>query len=214
MFIYIIKCPGICEILLYSTGHRLVLNKSYEEILLGQSLWITLYVTLYNAGRLIAIQSLGPVAVESDDCLGAEQEKTTDQLLVRAPRWVTVKGVGGVYSEEESPTSNESISSPTISSTSGPNASWKPQLIRQQTNPSTSLPTNKWPWSTPAPADLSRSSHAADPALCGCQLTYRENNQGQQVKPYFSTIALVYFLVTLYTYDIAKLLLSPKNKAF
>ena len=81
------------------------------------------YITLFNAGRLVAIQSLGPVAVESDNCLGAEQEKTTDQLLVRAPRWVTVKGVGGDYSEEESPTSNESISSPTISSTSGPNAS-------------------------------------------------------------------------------------------
>ena len=81
------------------------------------------YITIFNAGRLIAIQSLGPVAVESDNCLGAEQEKTTDQLLVRAPRWVTVKGVGEVYSEEESPTSNESISSPTISSTSGPNAS-------------------------------------------------------------------------------------------
>ena len=80
------------------------------------------YVTLFNAGRLIAIQSLGPVAVESDNCLGAEQEKTTDQLLVRAPHWVTVKGVGGVHSEEESPTTNESISSPTISSTSGPNA--------------------------------------------------------------------------------------------
>ena len=77
------------------------------------------YITLFNAGRLIAIQSLGPVAVESDNCLGAEMEKTTDQLLVRAPRWVTVKGVGG---EEESPTTNESISSPTISSTSGPNA--------------------------------------------------------------------------------------------
>ena len=42
LFIYIIKCPGICEILTYFTGHRLVLNKSYEEILLGQSLWITL----------------------------------------------------------------------------------------------------------------------------------------------------------------------------
>jgi hypothetical protein len=92
------------------------------------------YVTLFNAGRLIAIQSLGPVAVESDDCLGAEQEKTTDQLLVRAPRWVTEKGVGEVYSKEESPTSNEerissptsneeSVSSPTISSTSGSNSS-------------------------------------------------------------------------------------------
>ena len=102
------------------------------------------YVTLFNAGRLIAVQSLGPVAVESDDCLGAEQEMTTDQLLVRAPRWVTEKGVGGVYSKEESPTSNEEsissptsnegsnssptsneeiISSPTISSTSGPNSS-------------------------------------------------------------------------------------------
>ena len=96
------------------------------------------YITLFNAGRLIAIQSLGPAAVEGDDCQGAEQEMTTDQLLVRAPRWVTVKGVGGVYSEEESPTSNEesisssiisstsiveSISSPTISSTSGPNSS-------------------------------------------------------------------------------------------
>ena len=92
------------------------------------------YITLFNAGRLIAIQSLGPVAVESDNCLGAEQEKTTDQLLVRAPRWVTEKGVGGVYSKEESPTSNEksissptsneeSVSSPTISSTSGPNSS-------------------------------------------------------------------------------------------
>ena len=102
------------------------------------------YITLFNAGRLIAVQSLGPVAVESDDCLGAEQEKTTDQLLVRAPRWVTEKGVGGVYSKEESPTINEEsissptsnegsnssptsneeiISSPTISSTSGPNSS-------------------------------------------------------------------------------------------
>ena len=43
------------------------------------------YLTLYNAGRLIAIQSLGPVAVEGDNCGSEEQEKTTEQLLVSTP---------------------------------------------------------------------------------------------------------------------------------
>ena len=85
------------------------------------------YVTLYNAGRLIAIQTLGPVAVEGDNCGSAEQEKTTDQLLVSTPSWVMKEGVND---EEEismmSPTSTsneECISSTTISSITGPNSS-------------------------------------------------------------------------------------------
>ena len=40
------------------------------------------YLTFYNAGRLIAMQSLRPVAAEEDTCEVAEQEKATDQLLV------------------------------------------------------------------------------------------------------------------------------------
>ena len=42
----------------------------------------TKYVTLYNAGRLIAMQSLGPDVAKEDTCEVAEQEKATDQLLV------------------------------------------------------------------------------------------------------------------------------------
>ena len=34
LFIYIIKCPGISEILTYFTGHRVLFNKSYKEIFL------------------------------------------------------------------------------------------------------------------------------------------------------------------------------------
>ena len=49
------------------------------------------YLTFYDAGRLIAMQSLRPVAAEEDTCEVAEQEKATDQLLVSAPNWVVTR---------------------------------------------------------------------------------------------------------------------------
>ena len=72
------------------------------------------YVTLYNAGRLIAYQTLEPAAAKRGVTGSAEQVKATDQQLDSA--------TGGVMERvnverEEASTSNGEISSTTISST-------------------------------------------------------------------------------------------------
>ena len=72
------------------------------------------YVTLYNAGRLIAYQTLEPAAAKRGVTGSAEQVKATDQQLDSA--------TGGVMERvnverEEASTRNGEISSTTISST-------------------------------------------------------------------------------------------------